>query len=331
MIRAPLTVQTLYAELDQQVRDAAAAAILHPQGSLVVKEIKGRRYWYHQQRIEGRQVQRYLGPETGELLRRIAERDAFKSLETERRTLVRSLHAAGFKGPDRRTGRVLQALADAGVFRLRAVLVGTAAFQIYGPMLGAVFPSAIAMTGDVDVAQFRSISIAVGDRTEAMQDVLGRFDPAFAPVLGLSHNPPSAYSAGSFKVEFLTPMRGPEEDDRAPLPAVGTWGQPLRFLDFLIYREVEATVLFEAGVAVRVPDPARYALHKLIVSQRRRDLAKARKDRAQAHQLLEVLAEDRPYDLKEHWAELCGRGMKWQSLARAGLEGISPSIRSLLP
>lgn len=331
MIRAPLAVQTLYAELDQQVRDAATSAILHPQGSLVVKEIKDRRYWYHQQRIEGRQVQRYLGPETDELRRRIAERDAAKPLEAERRTLVRSLAAAGFKGPDRRTGRILQALAQAGVFRLRAVLVGTAAFQIYGPMLGVAFPAAIAMTGDIDVAQFRSISIAVEDSTEAMQDVLQRVDPALTPVLGLSRDPPSAYRTGNFKVEFLTPMRGPEEDDRTPLPADGTWGQPLRFLDFLIYREAEATVLFEAGIAVRVPDPVRYALHKLIVSQRRRDLVKSRKDRAQAHQLLEVLAEDRRHDLKEHWAELCARGVKWRSLAQAGMEGLPPTIRSLLP
>jgi hypothetical protein len=331
MQRVPLTVQTLYAELDQQVRDAATAAILHPHGSLVVKEIKGRRYWYHQQRIEGRQVQRYVGPETDELLRRIAERDAARSQEVERRTLVRSLHAAGFKGPDRRTGRVLQALAEAGVFRLRGVLVGTVAFQIYGPMLGAMFPAAIAMTGDVDVAQFRSVSIAVEDRTEAMQDVLRRIDPAFAPVLGLSRTPASAYRSAGFKVEFLTPMRGPEEDDRQPLPAVGTFGQPLRFLDFLIYQEVEAVVLHDAGIAVRVPDPVRFALHKLIISQRRRDLAKARKDRAQAHQLLEVLAEDRPHDVQEHWAELCGRGPKWRSLALAGLETAPPSVRVLLP
>ena len=331
MLRAPLTVQTLYAELDQQVRDQATADIVHQQGSLVAKEIKGRRYWYHQQRIEGRQVQRYIGPETPELLERLEEHQAAKSLEADRRTLVRSLHAAGFKGPDRRTGQILRALADAGVFRLRAVLVGTAAFQVYGPMLGAVFPAAIAMTGDIDVAQFRSISIAVEDATGPIEDVLQRVDPAFTSIPGLSRHPPSAYRAGSFKVEFLTPIRGPEEDDRTPLPAVGTWGQPLRFLDFLIYREVEAAVLHDAGIAVRVPDPVRYALHKLIVSQRRRDLAKARKDRAQAHQLLEFLVEDRRHDVVETWTELCARGAKWTSLAQAGLEGAAPAIRALLP
>jgi hypothetical protein len=164
-----------------------------------------------------------------------------------------------------------------------------------------------------------------------MEEVLTRVDPAFSLVMNLSNHPASSYRAGAFKVEFLTPMRGPEEDDRILLPAVGSWSQPLRFLDFLIYQEVEATVPFEAGVAVRVPDPVRYAMHKLIISQHRRDLTKARKDRAQAHQLLEVLAEDRPYDVRERWAELVARGPKWHALALAGLDGAPPHIRTLLP
>jgi hypothetical protein len=54
-------------------------------------------------------------------------------------------------------------------------------------------------------------------------------------------------------------------------------------------------------VLVLVPTPARYALHKLLVSQTRSVVqqTKAGKDLQQAALLLEVLAEDRPDDLDE--------------------------------
>jgi hypothetical protein len=53
------------------------------------------------------------------------------------------------------------------------------------------------------------------------------------------------------------------------------------------------------AVLVTVPAPARYALHKLLVSQTRSAVqqTKAGKDLQQAALLLEVLAEDRPDDL----------------------------------
>jgi hypothetical protein len=53
-----------------------------------------------------------------------------------------------------------------------------------------------------------------------------------------------------------------------------------------------------------VPPPERYALHKLIVSRRRRvDPAKIDKDIAQARVLLDVLVERRRADLRDAWAE----------------------------
>ncbi len=74
-------------------------------------------------------------------------------------------------------------------------------------------------------------------------------------------------------------MRGPTEDAPADLPALGTGAQPLRFLDYLIYHEQPAAILYGSGALVNVPDPARYAWHKLIISQRRMvNREKVRKD-----------------------------------------------------
>ena len=101
-----------------------------------------------------------------------------------------------------------------------------------------------------------------------------------------------------------------------------------RFLDFLIYDAVPAVLLHDGGVLVNVPRPERYALHKLIVSRRRREgVAKIDKDLAQAEPLLDVLAERRKADLRDAWQEMRERGPKWRKLADEALESIDAGIR----
>ena len=57
------------------------------------------------------------------------------------------------------TGDVVEALWKAGFFRLRGVLVGTAAFQAYAGLLGVKLGSTALITSDVDLAQFHSTSL----------------------------------------------------------------------------------------------------------------------------------------------------------------------------
>ena len=79
---------------------------------------------------------------------------------------------------------------------------------------------------------------------------------------------------------------------------------------------------------VSVPAPARFALHKLIVSRRRRDGdAKRDKDLAQAWTLLDALVRRRPADLRAAWVEATGRGRTWQRLLAEGLAGIDPRVQ----
>lgn len=86
-------------------------------------------------------------------------------------------------------------------------------------------------------------------------------------------------------------------------------------------------MLHGAGVLVTVPDPVRFALHRLILSQRRSDPTKARRDLRQAETLLDVLAEERPLALAERWEDLRARGPAWRQLAAAGLGAIAPRVR----
>jgi len=326
-----LALQTAYADLFDKLLDAHILS-LGEEGGFVSKTVKGRKYWYLQKRDEtGAVKQTYVGPETGDLLARIERHREIKESLRERRDVVRSLVRGGATtAPPPRVGRVLQALADSGVFRLRGVLVGTVAYQTYGPMLGVRLGSGAMMTEDIDLAQFRSVSIAVEERIPPVINALKSVEPAFEPVTKpLPDKAPISFLSKGLKVEFLTPMRGPDEDGVGNLPALGTGAQPLRFLDFLIYQEQKAVILYDAGILVNVPDPTRFALHKLIASQRRSNPVKVRKDLLQAETLLSVLVEQRPHDIADYWAELALPGrVKWQAIARDGLNQIAPPVRN---
>lgn len=330
-----LTTQTLYAELVDRCVSAAFEAEFPLNGSFVRVTVKDRDYWYFQQGARdasGKQPRKYVGPDTDEIRQRMADHGRAKNDYRERRHLISVLRRSGFQGPPEETGRILQALSDAGVFRMRACLVGTAAYQVYGPMLGVHLSRASLQTQDLDIAQFTAISVAIGkdEQTPPLLEVLQKADASFRPV---PHNrkaeATAAYvSASGFRVEVLTESRGPERETPATLPAIGTHAQPLRFMDFLIRDELRAAVLYDAGILVNVPSPERYALHKLIVAQRRRaDSAKIDKDIEQAAALLSALVARRPSALREVWREAFARGPKWRDLLANGLGMIAPKMR----
>src|SRR5262249_36390544 len=154
-------------------------------------------------------------------------------------------------------------------------------------------PHSILQTNDVDIAQFKNVSVAVGDQTPPVVDVLKEVDKSFRAVPHIHQQSVTSYIArGGLRVDFLTPNEGPDTDVPQPLPAFKTDAEPIRFLDFLIHDPEPAVVLHDAGIYVLVPSPERYAVHKLIVSRRRQEgAAKRDKDLAQASALLQVLTE----------------------------------------
>lgn len=116
-----------------------------------------------------------------------------------------------------------------------------------------------------------------------------------------------------------------------PVPSLGVHASPLRYLDYLLVNTARAPVLTGTGVLARVPAPERYALHKLIVSQKRpKDAsgrAKSLKDRQQAAALLGVLLVDAPEDLTEAWQDLVSRGTKgWELPARRTLKAMDKDL-----
>ena len=327
-----LALQTTYAELLEQCSLDAFGESFPEAGTFVSKTVRGKRYGYFQLPASDGQQQRYVGPETPQLLERIGQHRHARTSERTRRSLVSTLvRSAGLPRPLPRIGEAVAAMARAGIFRLRAVLVGTVAYQTYPGMLGTRLPSASMTTSDIDVAQFSNVCVAVDDATAPMLDVLKTVDGSFRAVPHLHDGRRSTtyQAADGLRVDFLPPNEGRDTDKPRRLAALGTDAEPLRFLDFLIHAPEPAVVLHGSGIYVTVPAPERYAVHKLIVAQRRvgPGNAKRSKDLVQSEVLLDRLVEQRPHELRDVWREAKKRSPKWASYMRVGLEGIDPRIR----
>ncbi|MBF0490534.1 MAG: hypothetical protein HQL15_07940 [Candidatus Omnitrophica bacterium] len=116
-------------------------------------------------------------------------------------------------------------------------------------------------------------------------------------------------------VEFLTPERGKGVDGPVPLKRWGMNATALRFLDFLVKDKI--TVIFE-GINVTLPHPARFAIHKLVVAQRRTNKDKSRKDNMAAVDILHDLIDDGQGDkIRSFYKEL---SLPWQKKIVAGLK-----------
>ena len=89
-------------------------------------------------------------------------------------------------------------------------------------------------------------------------------------------------------VEFLTPEKGRGTDDPVALPGLGVNAVALRFLNLLIDNLISVKV---ENFMIFLPHPVNFALHKLIISGRRRKSEKAEKDKAAAIDILKALID----------------------------------------
>jgi len=331
---------TLFAELGERVSDAGLIEGLPPGGTFELRSVNGREYWYHRayNRATGKDTVRYVGPATAALSARIERHRGLQPDIRGRRQLVSTLKRAGFPAPDTFTGEVIAAMARAGLFRLRASLVGTVAYQSYSALLGVRLPVTAMRTEDVDLAQFHGVAVGIGEAAEPLLETLREVDATFAPVPSLKSPVLSSAlrNARGYRVELLTPHQGAEErgDDLVPLPSIpGLGAQPLRFLDFLLYGEVLTVVLHGPGIAVNVPAPERYAVHKLIVATRRSGAGrlKAAKDVAQAASLIQAMVETRQTDLlRDAWDDAWSRGPHWRQALTRGRARLEPAVEAML-
>lgn len=305
------TLQTLFAELVQQVAAASRG------GTIYTREREGISYHYAKIPVGVDRIDTFIG-KVGDPA---AERQV-ESLRREmglakgRRKLVSLLRRAGLAAPHKTIGATLDAVAHAGLFSAGAVLVGTGAYMMSGPLVGHLLPEPTLMTGDLDLAT-ANLALAA-EPPEAFEAILKRGDPTFQSVMQLDpRKPPSRFStADGFFVDLITPMRRKADANPVPMKALKAGAAPLQHVDWLISEPVQTVALWGSGVPVSVPQPARFAVHKLILAQKREAgmRLKRQKDLAQADALIEALLVNDPYALEDAVEDARAKGSKGWAL-----------------
>jgi hypothetical protein len=329
------STRLLYAQLLSQCLHGAA-----PSGrglSFVAKRIKGGKHWYLQLSVGSRKTQHYLGPDT-DAVRALIEKE--KSLWATaaadlhaRENLVSMLVSGNAHTVSAVEARLFELLERAGVFLAGGVLVGSHAFALYGNMLGVKWASETTRTQDVDIAAAYRLLIGMPDRQINLRQALMESELGFIEVPALDRKSPSTrfrIKGKQLSVDILTPMLGRTSTKPVHLAALDTYAEPVRFLDYLLADAQPAVLVARAGILANVPAPARYALHKLVTSERRIAAfqTKTKKDVYQAEQLISALLRDRPGDLRRAWQAAAEQPGKFMQQLRAGLARLSKETRA---
>lgn len=316
--------QTQYAQLLDTARSVEmqrSTASLN--GRFQKRQRKGRSYWYFVY-YDGKTRNLYVGPDNERVRALVATAEEDPAGETDLSTLVRSYVAAGGIAFDRQHLSVIRRMAERGFFHAGGVLVGTHAFRAYANMLGVRW-SAPDTTQDVDLSwPGRNVSVALPPEPDLdLHDALISFEQGFIPgSSGELMGPSYRYATdAAFQVDFLTTLDRSGPSPRS-IPELRIVAQPLAYMDFLLEDPQQAVLVRGSGAwaLVQVPEPARFAVHKLILSQVRpaAQRAKRAKDLAQAGALIAFLQEDDPTALKSAMAAARARGKGWSDKLDAG-------------
>lgn len=333
MVRQPQELQTLYAELSERLSAyEAARSFSSLKGSFAMKRVSGSSYWYFKTSETASGQREYsVGPDTPATRSVIeayqAGRPAVEEIESGIARLCAMLRQGGAMMTDTVSAKVIAGLGSAGVFRLGAVLVGTHAFIALGNVLGVRWQSGL-RTEDIDILASPVLEVAIGQVEADLPGTLESLNMGFLPVPGLdSRKPETSFKVRgkTLRVDLLTPARGRRDGEPVRIPRLKASAKPLEFLDYLLEAPVAAPIVNGGATRVNVPDPARFALHKLIVSVDRPVAmqSKAGKDRQQAAEVIEVLMMDRPGDIEVAIESINRRPKGWRTKLRNGL-GLLP-------
>jgi hypothetical protein len=318
----PLNFQTMYANLLQSV---ALSAIRH--GSVSIRKISGIEYLYVTEKDGATRRQRSLGPANNPAAQaKAAEIGQAATQARALRTTVSALKQARFPSPALPLGRVLETVANAGLFERGVILVGTAAYQTYSGIVGHYLPDGALMTDDADLLV---ASLVAGPEPDDLEEILQRADPTFSAHMSRNDKLPKVFkSENGFQVDVLTKF-GRGRKSPIAIADLKCAAEALAFMEYLAEESIETVALYGTGVFVRVPPPLRYAVHKLLIAQERRgtSLAKRQKDLAQAGDLIDSYLEIDRAGLQDTLDEARARGPSWKKNINASLREIGRDVR----
>ncbi|REG48469.1 MULTISPECIES: GSU2403 family nucleotidyltransferase fold protein [unclassified Paraburkholderia] len=290
-------LQTLYSSVTERASTQGAVP-LHSPGSASRKTVDGKAYVYWRVYLaSGKHKETSLGrdgePATDAALEtRILDSTEMRAVAAD----VQLLRKAGFAAADNSSALTIATLYNAGIFSHGGVLVGSHAFGALLNSLGVRLPANY-KTEDIDIGSAGSISLAIPENRSFL-DILRDSSISFLEVPELdSRRPSTSFKARGqpLKVDLLVP--GTDAYEVRPLPHIRAHATGLPYFRYLVSDSTRGFVLGkEHVVPVQLPDPARFALHKLIVSTLRDPsrAVKADKDRRQASVLIDALMEKFP-------------------------------------
>lgn len=314
-----LGAQTAYSELFDQVLGQDIATLTALSGSFQTRTLKGREYVYFSFRDAlGKNRMAYVGP-NGDRVQALVARFDKPAAEQARVNLSRRAAACTALGCAPMLDKhylIVQKLAAAGFFRAGGILIGTHAFAAFGNMLGVRWASNV-KTLDVDFAHAgRNLSIALPANLKlSVHDAITSLEMGLLPIRQLDGRSGAQYrnpEDPELRVDFLAPWNG---NDTIAMQDLGVTLEGLKFMEFSLESTTQGAVMSRLGAcAVNLPDPARYAIHKLIVYGERpmSERIKASKDVEQASALVEWhLVAGQAYRIQSAWDDAVLRGPGW--------------------
>jgi hypothetical protein len=319
--------QTAFAGVDDAARQAdLKRSIADLPGGFAKKIVSGRAYWYYQVKTpDGALRQSYVGPDdaaTQTLIKRHAD-PAAKLAQQQMLQITRAAIELGCADIPPKHARVIERLADSGLFSAGAILVGTHAFLAYQNILGVRWSAGTA-TLDLDFAHAgRNVSLALPenlklDTTATIESLEMGFIPNQKNTSFKKADEPD------FDLDFLT-SRGRAGDAPVTVPRLNLTMQPLRFMELSLQDPMRSTLIARSGpIVVNLPRPQRYALHKLLVYGERpqNQRTKARKDVAQAAALIDYLLIHDTAEIAAMWLDVNARGPGWRKRLSQGFKAM---------
>jgi hypothetical protein len=304
--RHPMAFQTAFAELKRRTFEQPFLLVGTP-GSIVVRAAEGRRFLYRDYYgPDGKKAGDYIGPATD------APAEARAAELRDQIALARALAGEGallsqngYVRVEPRTNAILTALANNGLFRAGALLVGAHSYGVLLNDLGA--RASATATEDIGVA--RAKKLGLDDDAKSLEDMLRDSRILLHPIPQLDRKKPSTSfkppGPDRLRVDFLMPTEGREVKVLAA-PELRAHATALPWLRYLVEASMPAIVIGRSTmVPVNVPLPERLAFHKMLVSQLRRETSeKATKDLEQAATLFAILAETAPESLETAFAKV---------------------------
>lgn len=320
-----LSAQAAYAEILEQAQTVDLESLSGLTGSFQRRDIKGHQYVYFGYRdpLDGRQRRAYVGPANERVDALVAR---FNEIRAPRR-LVPNARAAlelGCTGVVSKHFRIVRQLSAYGFFRAGGVLIGAHAFAALSNLMGVAWTSG-SQTLDVDFAHAgRNVSLALpADIRLSVHDALTSLEMGLLPLQEFSGKVGAQYRNPhdpELRIDFLTSMTRSKEP--VVLEELGLVLEPLKFMEFLLEGTTQAALLSREGAClVNLPDPPRFAVHKLIVAAERRGplRSKSVKDVEQAAAIAEhALTTGDTRTFRSAWSDALRRGRGWKARAEQG-------------